>query len=122
MQFLLGDALLFFVQENRGEAATKLTGRTVDAGESSGKVDTILVAIRILECDLELGVGRDVGGCHNAVQRVDRGCKCGERHDASDKVLHVVDGSTCFCRRVSASCGAQGCRGEESAARRVANE
>lgn len=95
MQFLLGDALLFFVQENRGEAATTLTGRTVDAGESSGEVDAILVAVRILECDLELCVGRDVGGCYNAVQRVDRCRECSERHDASGKVLHVVDGSTC---------------------------
>lgn len=94
-RFLSGDAL-FFVQENRGEAATTLTGGAIDAGESSGKVDAILIAIRILECDLELGVGRDVGGCDNAVQRVDRCRECGERHDASDKVLHVVDGSTCF--------------------------
>lgn len=94
MQFLLGDAL-FLVQENRGEAATTLTGRAIDAGESSGKVDAILIAIRILECDLELCVGRDVGGCYDAVQRVDRCRECGERHDASGKVLHVVDGSTC---------------------------
>lgn len=122
MQFLVRRRALFFVQENRGEAATTLTGGAIDAGESSGKVDAILIAIRILECDLELCVGRDVGGCYDAVQRVDRGCECGERHDASDKVLHVVDGSTWFCRRISESCGAQVCRGEESAARRVANE
>lgn len=91
-RFLSGDA---HWARKSGEAATKLTGRAIDAGESSGKVDAILIAIRILECDLELGVGRDVGGCHNAVQRVDRCRECGERHDASGKVLHVVDGSTC---------------------------